>query len=71
MKRFTSWLIAGVLTAGLVLVPSAGFAKGKKDRLTLQAQRAGWLLGMFLGEQNAHAYLPLGLRITPVEASTI
>ena len=64
MKRFTSWLIAGVMVAGFVMVPVAGHAKGKKDRLTLQAQRAGWLLGMFLGEQNAQPN-PFVLKVDP------
>lgn len=64
MKRFTSWLMAGVLAGGFVMAPVASQAKGKKDRLTLQAQRAGWLLGMFLGEQNAQPN-PFVLKVDP------
>lgn len=64
MKRFTSWMIAGVMTAGVLMFPAPGSAKEKKDRLTLQAQRAGWLLGMFLGEERAQPN-PFVLKVDP------
>lgn len=64
MKRFTSWLVAGVLAGGFLMAPVATQAKGKKDRLTLQAQRAGWLLGMFLGEERANPN-PFVLKVDP------
>lgn len=64
MKRFTSWLIAGVMGAGFLMAPAASQAKSKKDRLTLQAQRAGWLLGMFLGEEKAQPN-PFVLKVDP------
>jgi len=64
MKRFASWLVAGVLAGGFLMAPVATLAKEKKDRLTLQAQRAGWLMGMFLGEEKGSPN-PFVLKVDP------
>jgi predicted metalloprotease with PDZ domain len=55
MTRSIGWLLAGALVLGATASPGVSFAKDKekKDRLTLQAQRAGWLLGMYIGEEKA------------------
>lgn len=63
MKRSTSWMMAGIMAAGFLMVPTASSAK-KRDRLTLQPQRAGWLLGMFLGEERAQPN-PFVVKVDP------
>ena len=61
MNRLTAWLIAGVTAA----TATAAFAQdGKKPRGTFQAQRAGWMLGMYVGEEKGQPY-PFVLQVDP------
>jgi C-terminal processing protease CtpA/Prc len=63
MQRILSRALAGALTvalAGVVLAPTAARAADddtpKRKRGTFQAQRAGWMLGMYIGEQKGFPY---------------
>lgn len=64
MIRFTGCAVAAALALGALAAPSAGEAKEKKDRLTLRAQRAGWILGMYVGEERAQPH-PFVLQVDP------
>lgn len=59
MKLATRWGI-GIITAlaavSLAAPRSAGAEESKKKKGTVQAQRAGWLFGMYLGEERGHPY---------------
>ena len=55
MTRFNRWLIAGMACLTLAgIQPSQ--AKSKKERGVFHAERAGWMLGMYVGEQKGYPY---------------
>jgi C-terminal processing protease CtpA/Prc len=76
MKRVSAWLVIGsVLLAGSVAfaaddkdsTPAEKAPKEKKPKKangTLEAQRAGWLLGMYLGEGRGQPY-PFVTQVDP------
>ncbi|HTE18081.1 MAG TPA: S1C family serine protease [Armatimonadota bacterium] len=68
MKRIHVWLMVGVAAAGIAGAATecraADGEKKKKNKLTLQAQRAGWLMGMQVGEDRTKPY-PFVLNVDP------
>jgi S1-C subfamily serine protease len=44
------------LLGGLALTLATGAAAQKKERGVMRADRAGWMLGMFVGDSKRHAY---------------
>lgn len=62
MKRTTVWLVAGLAIAALV--PALAAEKKEREKGTLQAQRAGWMMGMYVGEEKGQPY-PFVLQLDP------
>ncbi len=62
MKTFARWLITGV--AVLIATGASAAEDGKKKRGQLQANRAGWMLGMYVGEERGQPY-PFVLEVAP------
>ncbi len=63
MQRAYSWLAAGALT----LLAAGGALADKEEgrkRGTFQAERAGWMLGMYVGEEKGYPY-PFVLQLDP------
>lgn len=60
MKRANRWGIGVVTALAAVSLAAPRNARAedskKKQRGTVQAQRAGWLFGMYLGEERGHPY---------------
>lgn len=64
MHRVALCALAAMLTGAVIAAPAQSADKEKKDRLTLKAQRAGWMLGMYIGEQNSQPH-PFVLKVDP------
>jgi len=62
MNRWTGWLLAGV--AALSVTAAQAQDAPKKEKLTLRAQRAGWMLGMYMGEERGQPY-PFVVEVDP------
>ncbi len=57
MKRLVIVALAGVTALGAVAHAADDSSKGKKrEKGTLQAERAGWLMGMYIGEEKNNFY---------------
>jgi len=56
MNRVHRWWVAGLTCLVLAGVPAAHAKEGKKERGVLRAERAGWMLGMYVGEQKGSPY---------------
>ena len=54
MKRLTILALAGAAALGVVAAHAAD--KPKKQKGTLEASRAGWLMGMYVGEDKNNFY---------------
>src|SRR4051812_11333274 len=65
MKSRNRWWL-GSLAAGIALLAASGVgAEGtKRQRGMLHAQRAGWMLGMYIGEEKGHPY-PFVVQVDP------
>src|SRR5687768_17012380 len=64
MQRIALFALAALVAGAALSTPAMAADKEKKDRLTLKAQRAGWMLGMYIGEQNSHPH-PFVLKVDP------
>lgn len=60
--RVIGCVLAGLLLLGAPMLRAEDAPRKKKG--TLQAQRAGWMLGMFVGEEPGHPY-PFVLEVDP------
>jgi len=64
MHRVSLFALAAVVAGTMVSAPVSAADKEKKDRLTLKAQRAGWMMGMYIGEQKSQPH-PFVLKVDP------
>jgi len=65
MNRTVVWLAVGVLLgAAPALAKDEAKKDDKKDGRVMQAQRAGWMLGMYVGEDKEHPY-PYVMQVDP------
>lgn len=64
MHRVTLCALAAIVAGAAIAGPAQSAGKEKKDRLKLKAQRAGWMLGMYIGEQNSQPH-PFVLKVDP------
>jgi predicted metalloprotease with PDZ domain len=64
MKRFAICALAMGLACVAAAAPAFAADKEKKDRLTLRAQRAGWIMGMYIGQEDSHPF-PFVLKVDP------
>jgi S1-C subfamily serine protease len=62
MNRWSGWLTAGV--TALAVAAACAQDAPKKQKGTFQAQRAGWMLGMYVGEEKGQPY-PFVLQVDP------
>lgn len=56
MRKVMGWLVVGAAVAAATGIPTRSFAKEKKSTLLLAPQRAGWMLGMYVGEEKTKPY---------------
>lgn len=68
MNLFARWLLTGV--AMLIAAGASAAEDGKKKRGQLQANRAGWMLGMYVGEERGQPY-PFVLEVAPKSEAKI
>lgn len=64
MHRVTLCALAGLLAGAVIAAPAQSADKEKNSRLTLKAQRAGWMLGMYVGEQKSQPH-PFVVKVDP------
>lgn len=64
MHRVTLCALAAILAGAAMAGPARSADKEKNDRLKLKAQRAGWMLGMYIGEQSSQPH-PFVLKVDP------
>lgn len=56
MRSFTGWLLAGSMIGAIGASAVRAEDPPKKQKGVYQAERAGWMLGMYMGEEKGHPY---------------
>lgn len=64
MRYFTGWLLAGVTLTAIAAPAVRADDPAKKKKGVYQAERAGWMLGMYMGEEKGHPY-PFVVQLDP------